>query len=585
MEHVHEHVQEPVAEPKKRADSAAVERTRASLSRVAQTKLVVGHADDPFEHAADETADLVVRSLRGDGVAPELSASRIQRRTSRASGTRSAAPAPLMRIRSSRTTARREVTTLLQRRAPIGREGGELDTDTERSLQSARGGGSALDGSLQRQMGDVMNADLSGVRLHSGAESRDLNDAMGAQAFTVGSDVFFRDGVPDTGTSDGLGLVAHEVAHTVQQGASPIRRRVTDRDDEKEGAESEESEGESETEAKSDGTEPEAESEAESETEEEAKEDETEEPVLEGTIAEIKPNSDPEDITGAGKWEEDARGRRSKAAHVQRRTDAAPSAPVTVELGGEIASNSTIRESNRAPGELDKLVGGTMPVTGNITGPVPTTDAFGAMATDIKFSGVDWQLKKGKIVVDLTINGTYEWETYGDTCIDITAPNCDVVTKDNYQEIADDLTPQLEGKCWRPPRDKYWSQALTERHEKYHAKDADWWVKKKGPGVVRSYLKKNPIELTDDERKDKSIVQTKLDAVLDEAVEKVVEGRRYYFRKDITDYLAYPGEIRAFGDGKAPYAKLAKGVKAHGKKLEAAAKKAAKAPAAEEAKT
>jgi hypothetical protein len=159
-----------------------------------------------------------------------------------------------------------------------------------------------------------------------------------------------------------------------------------------------------------------------------------------------------------------------------------------------------------------------------------------------------------------------------------------VITAENYEEISADLTPHLEGKCWRPPREKYWSQALTERHEKYHASDADQWVKKKGPGVVRSHLKKNPIELTDEQRKDKAFVDAKLNDILDEARDKVLEGRRYYFRKNITDYLKYPGEIRAFGDGKAPYAKLAKGIKAHGKKLakeKAAAEKSKAAPKAE----
>ncbi len=56
---------------------------------------------------------------------------------------------------------------------------------------------------------------------------------MQAEAFTVGTDIFFRDGVPDDATAEGQSLLAHELAHTVQQrGAEAmsrsavIRRRI-----------------------------------------------------------------------------------------------------------------------------------------------------------------------------------------------------------------------------------------------------------------------------------------------------------------------------------------------------------------------
>ena len=94
-------------------------------------------------------------------------------------------------------------------------------------MQSARSGGAALDAGLQRHFGEATGADVSGVRLHAGEQATSLNDQMGAEAFTLGKDIFFRDGIPDTGSDAGLGLVAHEVAHTVQQGASPVARRRT----------------------------------------------------------------------------------------------------------------------------------------------------------------------------------------------------------------------------------------------------------------------------------------------------------------------------------------------------------------------
>src|SRR5829696_3181996 len=160
--------------------------------------MTVGSADDPQEHAADRLADLVV----SDGVlSAEGSASGV-----RATGT-----------------------TRIARRPVVGAEGGELDDDTASTLAGARGGGAPIDGKIQQRLSNAMGADVSGVRLHAGSQATELNDRIQASAFTVGNDVFFRDGIPDTGTRVGMHLLAHEVAHTVQQGASLVSRRVVHR--------------------------------------------------------------------------------------------------------------------------------------------------------------------------------------------------------------------------------------------------------------------------------------------------------------------------------------------------------------------
>lgn len=542
-----------------KASEARNDNAAAQLRRVAQAKLRVGAADDPYEHEADEIARLVVERAQSN-TPIEAESSRIRRGDAvHGSPAEQAGASDGSRIR--RRTA-----------ALVGREGGPLDTDTEQLLDSARQGGTAIAEPLQRQIGDVVGADVSGVRLHSGEVSRELNDRLSAEAFTVGRDVFFRDGVPDTSSAAGLGLVAHEVAHTVQQGATPVSRRLSGERDETETAEAE-----TETEEAPEATEAEEETEEAAEETEETEAETGADVEMSGTIPDVKETTDPEDVAGLGNREEDSAGNMVVAAR-RRHAPTSSTTAIPVELGGNVAATSTVRQGTGRVGDADSLRGGNITATGQVTGPVATTDAFGAMATNISFSGVSWKMAKGKINVDLTINGVYEWEVYGGGCTDVSTPDAAIITADNYEEISEDLTPKLEGKCWRPPRDKYWSQALTERHEKYHANDADGWVKKKGPGVVKSYLKKNPIELDDDERKDKTVVEQKVKAVTDEALDEVIEGRRFYFRKNITDYLKYPGEIRAFGDGKAPYAKLAKGIKDHGKKLAKA--KAAKDKAA-----
>ena len=68
---------------------------------------------------------------------------------------------------------------------------------------------------VRSEMGSRLGADLSGVRFHSDASSVRSNEAMNAQAYTEGSDIHF--GAEGFSPS----LAAHELVHTVQQGAVP----------------------------------------------------------------------------------------------------------------------------------------------------------------------------------------------------------------------------------------------------------------------------------------------------------------------------------------------------------------------------
>lgn len=59
--------------------------------------------------------------------------------------------------------------------------------------------------------------DLGAVRVHTGPDSDDLARRLGATAFTTGSDIYFQDGHYRPATREGSALLAHEVAHVVQQ--------------------------------------------------------------------------------------------------------------------------------------------------------------------------------------------------------------------------------------------------------------------------------------------------------------------------------------------------------------------------------
>jgi hypothetical protein len=64
------------------------------------------------------------------------------------------------------------------------------------------------------------DVDFGAVRVHYGSAATDQAcRALGARAFTVGHDIYFAAGAFQPGTRDGLRLLAHEVAHVVQQSA------------------------------------------------------------------------------------------------------------------------------------------------------------------------------------------------------------------------------------------------------------------------------------------------------------------------------------------------------------------------------
>ena len=65
---------------------------------------------------------------------------------------------------------------------------------------------------VKAEMGRRMEADFSDVRFHTGEDAAARADAMGARAFTSGTDVYF-----GSGGFDAV-IAAHELVHTVQQG-------------------------------------------------------------------------------------------------------------------------------------------------------------------------------------------------------------------------------------------------------------------------------------------------------------------------------------------------------------------------------
>ncbi len=79
------------------------------------------------------------------------------------------------------------------------------------------GSGRALDSGSRREMEARFRHDFSQVRVHDDSLANRSASAMGAAAYTVGRDIVFARGAPTPGDSYGRALLAHELAHVVQQ--------------------------------------------------------------------------------------------------------------------------------------------------------------------------------------------------------------------------------------------------------------------------------------------------------------------------------------------------------------------------------
>jgi|GEM_PF-6953270 len=156
-----------------------------------QTKLTIEQPDDKSEQEADRVAREVVQPIHRPAV-------------------------------SSQTQAVQHQMQPMEQRVADG--GMAASPDVESGIRRAKGGGQPLMNSIREPMEQAFDADFSRVRIHTDAQSDQLNQSIQAKAFTTGQDVFFRSGEYNPGSRDGQELIAHELAHVVQQGGGTMQR-------------------------------------------------------------------------------------------------------------------------------------------------------------------------------------------------------------------------------------------------------------------------------------------------------------------------------------------------------------------------
>lgn len=111
--------------------------------------------------------------------------------------------------------------------ARMARAGGGIRTDGSvhpevvAAIDAADGMGRALGGETSRWAVGAFGDPVKNVRLHTGGAADALARAVSARAFTVGRSVFFAAGEYRPHLPAGRRLLAHELAHVVQQDGAP----------------------------------------------------------------------------------------------------------------------------------------------------------------------------------------------------------------------------------------------------------------------------------------------------------------------------------------------------------------------------
>jgi outer membrane protein OmpA-like peptidoglycan-associated protein len=105
--------------------------------------------------------------------------------------------------------------------APAANTGVDLARDSVMAASRPLGAGSALDSAPAGRYAAGLGSAVGRARIHADAAAGRVADAIGANAYTLGSDIYFGRGRYQPGTPSGDRLLAHELAHVAQHAGDP----------------------------------------------------------------------------------------------------------------------------------------------------------------------------------------------------------------------------------------------------------------------------------------------------------------------------------------------------------------------------
>jgi len=178
--------------------------SKANTSDVNLQSLRVSKPSDPFEQEADRVSKQVILSGGGSGL-----------------------------ILSDKNSSNNHIPSVQLNERNHAKKNREFFEENEKSISEKAeiespsldahlkcghtNGSNSLPGPLLDFFSPRFGFDFSQVHIHNDANAKTLAHELNAQAFTLGNDIFFGTGYYQPHTTDGKLLIAHELAHIVQQ--------------------------------------------------------------------------------------------------------------------------------------------------------------------------------------------------------------------------------------------------------------------------------------------------------------------------------------------------------------------------------
>lgn len=163
-----------------------------------QTSLKIGRPGDKYEQEADAVAERVMMMSESDTMQMQPIEEEEEMMQ------------PKLRMQPVE-----EEEEMIQTMSENG--GGVASPDLVHQLNSSKGSGRPLSAETNHFMSNAFGADFSGVNIHADSNAVQMNQQLGAKAFTHGCDIYFNKDEYNTESNNGKKLLAHELTHVVQQ--------------------------------------------------------------------------------------------------------------------------------------------------------------------------------------------------------------------------------------------------------------------------------------------------------------------------------------------------------------------------------
>lgn len=187
-----------------------------------QPKLKIGQPGDKYEQEADRFADQVMRMSEDGNVQmqpieeeeeelqPKLRMQPMEEEEEMMQ--------PMLRMQPIE-----EEEEMMQPKSDKG--GGFASPEIAQQVNSTNGNGRSLSPETNQFMSNAFGGNFSYVNVHTDSKAIQMNQQLGARAFTYGNDIYFNKGEYNPDSSDGNRLLAHELTHVVQQSGRKAKQK------------------------------------------------------------------------------------------------------------------------------------------------------------------------------------------------------------------------------------------------------------------------------------------------------------------------------------------------------------------------